>query len=83
MTLKSRLLPLLSSDENHITTSITWNPNEALTKLIQGSSIESSQGLSDLFILATIYLGAAFLIGALFLSLRSCWMTLWQLSLVK
>jgi methyl-accepting chemotaxis protein len=54
----------------------TWNPNEALTKLIQGSSIESSQGLSDLFILVTIYLGAAFLIGAFFLSLRSCWRTI-------
>ncbi len=54
----------------------TWNPSEALTKLLQGSSIESSQGLSDLFILATIYLGAAFFVGAVFLTLRSCWKTI-------
>lgn len=54
----------------------TWNPSEALTKLLQGSSIESSQGLSDLFILATIYLGCAFFVGALILTLRSCWRTI-------
>ena len=54
----------------------TWNPNEALNKLIQGSSLESSQGLSDLFILATIYLGAAFFVGAVLLTLRSCWRTI-------
>jgi chromosome segregation ATPase len=53
-----------------------WNPIEAWNKLIQGSSIESSQGLSDLFILATIYLGAAFFVGALFFTLRSCWRTI-------
>jgi ABC-type transporter Mla subunit MlaD len=54
----------------------TWNPNEALTKLVQGSSTESSQGLSDLFILATIYLGSAFFVCAVFLTLRSCWRTI-------
>jgi methyl-accepting chemotaxis protein len=54
----------------------TWNPNEAVTKLIQGSSIESSQGLSDLFILAIIYLGSAFLVGAVCLTFRSCWRTI-------
>jgi methyl-accepting chemotaxis protein len=54
----------------------TWNPNEAFTKLIQGSSIESSQGLSDLFILAIIYLGSAFLVGAVYLTFRSCWRTI-------
>jgi hypothetical protein len=54
----------------------TWSPSEALAKLLQGSSLESSQGLSDLFILATIYLGSAFFIGALILTLRSYWRTI-------
>lgn len=54
----------------------TWNPSDALTKLLQGSSIDSSQGLSDLFILATIYLGCAFFAGALILTFRSCWRTI-------
>lgn len=54
----------------------TSNPIEAWNKLIQGSSLESSQGLSDLFILATIYLGAAFFVGAVFVTLRSCWRTI-------
>jgi chromosome segregation ATPase len=51
----------------------TWSPYEALRKLLQGSTIEASQGLSDIFILATIYLGISFLLGALFLTLRSLW----------
>lgn len=55
--------------------STLW-PNEALAKLLQGSSLESSQGLSDLFILATLYLGIAFLVGALYLTLRSCLRTI-------
>lgn len=54
----------------------TWNPSEALTKLLQGSSIESSHGLSDLFILATIYIGCAFFVGAALLTFRSCWRTI-------
>lgn len=54
----------------------TWSPSDALSKLLRGSSLESSQGLSDLFILATIYLGGAFFIGAVILALRSCWRTI-------
>jgi chromosome segregation ATPase len=64
----------------------TWNPSEALSKLLQGSNLESSQGLSDLFILGTIYLGGAFFLGALVLTFRSCWRTVRyrrRLSLVK
>jgi methyl-accepting chemotaxis protein len=53
----------------------TWNPSEALTKLLSGSSAESSQALSDLFILTTIYLGGAFFLVAVILTLRSCWRT--------
>jgi methyl-accepting chemotaxis protein len=53
----------------------TWNPIEALNKLLQGSSLESSQGLSELFILATIYLGALSLIIALIFTVRSWWRT--------
>jgi hypothetical protein len=54
--------------------------------LLQGSSIEASQGLSDIFILAIIYLGAAFFLGALVLTFRSFWKTIRYrkcLSLVK
>lgn len=54
----------------------TWSPSEALVKLLHGSSLESSQGLSDLFILATIYLGTAFFVGALIQTLRSYWRTI-------
>ena len=54
----------------------TWNPAEALIKLTQGSSVQSSQGLSDLIILATIYLGSAFLAIGLVLTFRSCWQTI-------
>lgn len=54
----------------------TWNPSEALSKLFQGSNLESSQALSDLFILGTIYLGGAFFLGALVLTFRSCWRTI-------
>ena len=54
----------------------TWNPSEALSKLLQGSNLESSQALSDLFILGTIYLGGAFFLGALVLTFRSCWRTI-------
>lgn len=53
-----------------------WSPSEALSKLLRGSSLESSQGLSDLFILTTIFLGGAFFIGAVILTLRSCWRTI-------
>lgn len=53
----------------------TWNPIEALNKLLQGSSIESSQGLSDLFILFTVYLGAFSLFIALIYTLSSWWRT--------
>lgn len=64
----------------------TWSPYEALGKLLQGSTIEASQGLSDLFILAIFYLGAAFFLGALVLTFRSFWKTIRYrkcLSLVK
>ncbi len=44
--------------------------------LFEGSSIESPRGLSDLFILAVIYLGSAFFLGAVLLTLRSCWRTI-------
>lgn len=54
----------------------TWNPLQPLTKLTQGSSLETSQGLSDLFILATIYLGGAFLAFGFMLTVRSCWRTI-------
>lgn len=54
----------------------TWNPAEALIKLTQGSAVESSQGLSDIIILATIYLGSAFLVIGLLLTFRSCWQTI-------
>jgi chromosome segregation ATPase len=49
----------------------TWNPAEALTKLTRGSSFESAQGLSDLFILGTIYLGGVFLLVSFVLTVRS------------
>lgn len=54
----------------------TWNPIEALTGLLNGSNLESSQALSDLFILGTIYLGGAFLAVGLVLTVRSCWRTI-------
>ena len=54
----------------------TWSPYEAIRKLLQGSTIEASQGLSDIFILATIYLGAAFFLGAIALTFRSFWRTI-------
>lgn len=53
----------------------TWSAVEALTRLLNGSSLESSQVLSDLFILGTIYLGSALLAYALVLTVRSCWRT--------
>jgi hypothetical protein len=54
----------------------TWNPSEALSQLLLGSNLESSQALSDLFILATVYLGGAFFGGALILTFRSCLRTI-------
>jgi hypothetical protein len=53
----------------------TWNLSEAWQKLLHGSNVEASQGLSDLFILGTIYLGSAFFIIGLLVTLRSCWRT--------
>lgn len=53
----------------------TWTPSAAVEKLLHGNSTESSQALSDLFILATIYLGGVFFMGALFITLRSWWRT--------
>lgn len=54
----------------------TLSPLDAWNTLWSGSAIESSQALSDLFILATIYLGGAFFLGALVLTFRSCWRTI-------
>lgn len=53
----------------------SWSYRDALTNLLHGSNLESSQGLSDLFILATIYLGSFFFFGALILTVRSWWRT--------
>ena len=54
----------------------TWSLSEAWHKLLHGSNVEASQGLSDLFVLGTIYLGSAFFIIALLVTLRSCWRTI-------
>ncbi|WP_345737039.1 anti-phage ZorAB system protein ZorA [Prosthecobacter algae] len=53
----------------------TFNPLEAWNKLIDGSSIDASHGLSDLFILTIIYFGGAFFIWVLFFTARSLWRT--------
>lgn len=54
----------------------TLNPSEAWQKLLHGSNVESSHGLSDLFILVTIYIGSTFLLFGLWVTLRSCWRTI-------
>ncbi|MBP7948646.1 MAG: anti-phage defense ZorAB system ZorA [Verrucomicrobiales bacterium] len=54
----------------------TWSVSEAWQKLLGGSPAESSQGLSDLFILVTLYFGGLLLLLGLFLTFRSCWKTL-------
>lgn len=54
----------------------TWNPSAAWQNLFNGSSLEASQALSNLIILAIIYLGVAFLIIGLALTLRSSWRTI-------
>lgn len=54
----------------------TWSLSEAWHKLLHSSNVEASQGLSDLFVLGTIYLGSAFFIMGLLVTLRSCWRTM-------
>jgi hypothetical protein len=53
----------------------TWNPATAWQRLLYGTNAESSQALSDVFITSTVYLGAAFLLWSLWLTLRSWWRT--------
>jgi hypothetical protein len=50
----------------------TWNPTTAWWLLLHGTPAEASQALSDLFIATTVYLGSAFLVWSLWLTVRSC-----------